>query len=169
MHLLTSQYSNSDAPYCNQNIYQDSITQFTCAASRYAPVAVQTPIKMVSYTPVLKDQTSPMTSTPDPISLHRLLYGGGLSLGEFSGICIVAGIALIAGVIFCVWCRRRNRNKKKAFAKVQYMKVDYEHSSQGYEQAYQAQHPNQQPSIPASYQHYPQYHNQYQYHQHQQS
>ncbi|KAJ9660069.1 hypothetical protein H2198_002766 [Neophaeococcomyces mojaviensis] len=112
-----------NAPYCNQNIYQGSITQFTCGASKYAPITVQTPVKMVPYTPVLANETSAATSTPPPVTLQSVLGHVGLSIAGFAGICVAVGLVLFGVIGYCCWKKRRAR-KGKVFKEVNYAKME---------------------------------------------
>lgn len=89
---------------------------------------MQTPITMIPYTPVLANETSAATSTPQPFDFQKLLSHLGLSVAGFVGICIAVALVLISGIGFCCWRKmrggRKKRNKEEVHREVQYAKMD---------------------------------------------
>lgn len=137
-------YSDSDAPYCGQNIYSGSITQFTCGFSKHDPITITGVANMTAYTAVKPNITTTASSTTnssgssgsdgDSVNISDTLRKIGLSLGAFIGICVGVFALCCAGCIGLCWCNRKRTSK-------QYGKAPYVYETTSYQPAMQSQQP----------------------------
>lgn len=140
--------SSSMSPYCNQNIYSQSITQFTCGFNKHEPITMEA-VSMTKYTPTPANATS--VGLTAPTSFSDALSKVHLSIGAFVGICI--GLVVCCGGITGLWfwrcCRHRRSGRKHINRPTQY-------APQVYEPMYHKPVTGEQPP-PFTQQHYNQY------------